>query len=426
MPRIKKQHLKRRKDGRYKLVYQGKQIMGRSEEEVFAKCKAYKRELEEENVVRENPTVSQYADAWLKRTKVGVSDQTYAEAACLLEKMTKRIGRLYVKDVRASDVKSVYSKDFDGLSDSYIRAGAQIYRAMFDAAVDDGICKKNPARADSAKPHKGTSGSHRAITDMERFWIENLCTGHRAHAAVMAMLYAGLRPQEAKALNVDRDVDFDAGTITVRESVHLDGANQYERSEKLKTKYSGREIPLFPPLREALQLKPTREAAEVHARAVKRAKRMKKPLPPPPEIPKKIGMLVSSADGNPVTVQAWRSAWESYVTEMETAINGCEERWYGKKNEYKGQDLPPFIRFTVRPYDLRHSFCTWCRDNGVEINTCVHWMGHADAKMILQIYDEFSPERSKREAEKLEKTLFRVQNQVQTDESGGEPKKSKD
>jgi hypothetical protein len=37
---------------------------------------------------------------------------------------------------------------------------------MFDAAVDDGICEKNPARAESAKPHRGTVGSHRAITDM--------------------------------------------------------------------------------------------------------------------------------------------------------------------------------------------------------------------------------------------------------------------
>jgi integrase len=127
-------------------------------------------------------------------------------------------------------------------------------------------------------------------------------------------------------------------------------------------------------------------------------------------------MLIASAAGTPVTVQAWRSAWESYVTEMETAINGCSERWYGEKREHQGKELPPFIRFTVKPYDLRHSFCTWCRDNGVEINTCVHWMGHADAKMILQIYDEFSTERSKSEAEKLKKSLFQVQTEVQAKE----------
>ena len=75
--------------------------------------------------------------------------------------------------------------------------------------------------------------------------------------------------------------------------------------------------------------------------------------------------------------------------------------------------MPPYIRFTVVPYDLRYSFCTMCRDNGVEINTCIHWMGHKDAKMILKIYDEYSQERGKREAERLEKALFGMQNGMQ-------------
>ena len=382
MPRIKKQHLKRRKDGRYCCVYHGIQFMGVTEEEALQKREEYKRGEQREGVIRENPTVSQYAESWLKRAKPDVSDQTYAESSCLLEKLTKRLGGLLLKEVRASDIKSVYSKDFAGLSDSYIRSGAQLYRAMFDAAVDDGICEKNPARAESAKPHRGTVGSHRAITDMERWWIENLCTDHRAHAAIVAMLYAGIRPQEAKALSIDRDVDFDKGLIYVRESVHLSGTNQYERTRTLKTEYSKRTIPLFFPLRTALD-------------------------------GRKSGMLIASASGELVTVQAWRSVWASYVSAMEVAINGCQERWYGKKREHQGKELPPYIHFTVKPYDLRHSFCTWCRDNGVEINTCVHWMGHADAKMILRVYDEFTPERGKIEAEKLEKLVFHMQDNMQ-------------
>lgn len=383
MPRAKRQHLKRRKDGRYVCFHLGHPCYGYTEDEAFEKREEYKRELEMEEAIRERPTVSQYAERWLKRTKVGVSDHTFAEASCLLEKFTRKIGGLYVTAVRPSDVKSVYSDAFDGLSDRYIRSGARIIRAMFDAAVDDGLIRRNPARAESAKPHRGsTQTKTRAITDQERVWIETLCTDHRAHPAVMAMLFAGLRPQEVKALNIDRDVDFVEGVIRVRESVHMDGANQYTRTEKLKTAYSRRKVPLFPPLREALK--------------------------------GKTGMLVASASGKPVTVQAWRSVWESYVTAMETAINGCPERWYGKKKEHEGKELPPFVHFAVLPYDLRHSYCTWCRDHGVEMNTTVHWMGHADAKMILQIYDEYSPERGKKEAERLEKMLFPVQSDVQT------------
>ncbi|MBR5110162.1 MAG: hypothetical protein IK099_08190 [Clostridia bacterium] len=142
-------------------------------------------------------------------------------------------------------------------------------------------------------------------------------------------------------------------------------------------------------------------------------------------------MLVTSADGNPVTIQAWKSVWESYVFSMETAINGMQERWYRRTKEHKAilkeaerlrqegkeeearlkeAEIPPWIPFTVVPYDLRHSFCTMCRDNGVELNTCVRWMGHADAKMILKIYDEVSDDRSKKEAERLEQALFGRQN----------------
>ena len=71
-----------------------------------------------------------------------------------------------------------------------------------------------------------------------------------------------------------------------------------------------------------------------------------------------------------------------------------------------GEELPPWKEFTVTPYDLRHSFASWCRDNGVELHTCVEWMGHTDATMILRIYDEVSSHRSKSEAEKLIQTAF--------------------
>jgi integrase len=109
---------------------------------------------------------------------------------------------------------------------------------------------------------------------------------------------------------------------------------------------------------------------------------------------------------------------------MEAAINGCQKRWYGRTREHKaileaGGVLPPWRSFTVVPYDLRHSFCTMCRDNGVELNTCIHWMGHTDAKMILKIYDEFSETRSNSEAKKLNQIYFQVQ-------TGGSDENEKD
>ena len=97
---------------------------------------------------------------------------------------------------------------------------------------------------------------------------------------------------------------------------------------------------------------------------------------------------------------------------METAINGIDKRWYGRTKEHKailaaGGKLPPWINFTVTPYDLRHSFATLCRDMNppIEIHTVISWMGHADAKMILKVYDEVTDNRDKSEAERLREAL---------------------
>jgi integrase len=101
---------------------------------------------------------------------------------------------------------------------------------------------------------------------------------------------------------------------------------------------------------------------------------------------------------------------------METAINGVQRRWYGRTKEHKailaaGGKLPPWIPFTVTPYDLRHTFATMLRDMQppVELHTVIKWMGHADATMLLRIYDSVTDSREATEAKQV-KQAFRCQN----------------
>ena len=37
----------------------------------------------------------------------------------------------------------------------------------------------------------------------------------------------------------------------------------------------------------------------------------------------------------------------------------------------------------------------------IELHTVIRWMGHADARMILQVYDSVTDEREAQEAERL-------------------------
>ena len=376
MPRERKPKLKKRKDGRYACRYHGQWFYSYDHDDCLRQREQFKEQ--ERRGVFMSYFVKEYAMTWLDRTYPNVTPSTKKGYRIHLQTLINAIGNLPVSDVKPSDIKQVYSNHYAGLSNSYVKAARQLYCAMFDAAVADGIITANPARDRTAKAHKGATGGHRSITPTEREWILTLCTDHRAHPVVMAMLYAGLRPQEAKALNVSTDVDFDREIITVRNTAHIDPINgqKYAISAQGKTDRANRLVPLLPPLKRALQGKQ--------------------------------GLLVTSAHGEPVTRTTWRVLWNSYVNQMETAINGVQRRWYGRTREHKailaaGGTLPPWVPFTVTPYDLRHSFATMCRDARppIELHTVIAWMGHADAKMLLQVYDAVMSDRDAQEAARL-------------------------
>ena len=381
MPRQKKP--KKRSDGRYRVRYHGIEFYSDTPDGALALREEYKRNERAGIVSRQ--TVADYALPWLKRSFPSVADSTYTGLAIHLQHLIDEIGNKRIEAVVPSDIKAVYSIQYKDCSNSYLKSAKQLFSALFDSAVADGLCRSNPARDKTAKPHKGTAPKTRPITPQERQWIETLCTDHRCYPAVMAMLYAGLRPQEVKALKINRDVDFENDLISLHEFAHNDG-QKYAYSEVGKTDMAIRTIPLFPPLKQALSGRK--------------------------------GYLITSAHGEKVTHTTWRVAWNSYKTHMETAINGIDRRWYGKTKEQKKLaeegNLPPWVEFDIVPYDLRHSFCTMCRDAGVEMNTARKWMGHADAKMILKVYDSVSEDRSAQERKKIENRLIRGQNGGQT------------
>ena len=389
MPRKKKEHLKRRKDGRFCCKYHGIAFYSyESDDEALALRDEY---IANESKGFQRQTVAEYALPWLKRSFPAVKDSTYTGLAIHLQHLVDIIGDRMISDILPSDIKRIYSEKYNGLSNSYIKGAKQLYCSLFDSALADGLIRFNPARDKSAKPHKGTKTKERILTQEQRHFIETLCTDHRAWPAVMFMLYAGVRPQEMKAVDIDRDVDFVNNVITIRETAHTDG-QKYAFTSEMKTEWSNRQIPLFPPLKQALK--------------------------------GKHGYLITSAHGERVTIQTFKTAWRSYLFCMETAINGIQKRWYGKTKEQKALaeagDLPAWIDFDIVPYTLRHAFCEMCRSAGVELNTCRSWMGHADAKMILKVYDSVSEDRSENERKKIESSLFRVQNGIQQDPEGAE------
>ena len=383
MPRIKKQVLKKRADGRYACRYKNQWFYSEDHDECLRLREEFKEQEKRGRIAVY--FVSEYAKKWVERTYPNANPRTKEAAKRHVKILCDAIGNLPVSDVKPSDIKDIYSTHYKKLSHEYIKQAKSYFCAVFDSAVADGLILSNPARDRTAKPHKGTIGGHRSITQQEREWILTKATNHRAHPLAMAMLYAGLRPQEAKALLVERDVDFKRETITVRQTAHADPDNvqKYVLTDQGKTDKANRTIPLLPPLKTAL---------EGHT-----------------------GLLITSAHGEQVTRCTWHNAWKSYQNTIEKEINGCQRRWYGKTKEHKkllaeGKQLPPWVSFTVTPYDLRKSFCTMCRNMKppIEIHTVIAWMGHADATMVLEVYDDLGDERNESEAQRLRESLTTV------------------
>ena len=252
-----------------------------------------------------------------------------------------------MKDVTPSDIKAVYN-EYLGMSDSAIRKARMLYVDLWDCAIEDGIVKSNPCRSKAARPHRGASGSHRALSSEEDDIILNCPAEFRTGALLMR--YAGLRRGEVMAFDVDRDVDFDHGMIIVSRAVHFEGNRGVVGDPK--TEAGKRSIPLPDVLRRELQ--------------------------------GRHGLVCPLKKAETVTSSAWRHIWRKYIRELEL---------------FAGHETK------IRPHDLRHSYCTTLRDAGVDLKLAIAWLGHSDEKMILRIYDHPSENRVRSAVESLNSTI---------------------
>lgn len=345
--------LKQRADGRYACKYMGKCFYGSTQREALQKRDEYRRLLDAGIKAAEaGLTVKQYAVRWVSTHKASVSDKCYDDYVRQLNAMIALIGDLRLMDVTPDDIKHVFSTHYIGYSQSVIKRARMLYISMFDAAIDSGYARSNPCRSKHAQPHKGTIGTHRSITDEERELI--MTTPHRFQLGALVMLYAGLRRGEALALRRS-DIDTSAAVIHVVRAIRYDSNQPIIDSPK--TEAGERDIPLLSQLAAAL--------------------------------PSDCDIIMPSARGTYCSEIAFRRGWSSYLLALSKAA---------------GHDI------SIRPHDLRHSFCTMLRDAGVEMKLAMQWMGHADEKMILRIYDHVTTDRIEKSVKMLEKNLSGSQN----------------
>ena len=363
MPR---QTLTKRNDGRFKCKYNGKQFYGKTQKEALQKRDEYIAN-EKAGYVHDldNISLADYSAHWLEAYRCDCGEHQRRQYAGMIDFAVENVGKKKLRDINATDLQALCNM-LVPYSTSYVSKFMTTLRGIFRSAVADGAIIRNPmdnVKRPKAKPTEG----HRALEEWERDLILENYRDHDFGLAVMVMLFAGLRRGEALYIDVDRDVDFEKKTITVRGAVSFCEGNQPTITDG-KTKSAQRVIPLLKPLEDALR---------GHH-----------------------GLISTKEDGTLMSESAFDRKFSSFKTCLEEKLNGCSKGWYGRKREHKeltanGGTLPPWKDVTFRCHDFRVDFCTRAYYAKVPVKTLQSWMGHSSTQMIMEIYAKLSAEEER-------------------------------
>ncbi len=221
---------------------------------------------------------------------------------------------------------------------------------LFDNAVDDEIISKNPAKARKIVNVGCETEERRDLTQDERQRVEDAILNMpkvQDRMYLAAIYYTGMRPGEPLGLAWE-DIDWEGKRIFVQHAVATHGNQGVVGSPK--TEAGKRTIPLTDQLAEVL--KPYRGA----------------------------GLIFLNKNGNPYSGQSRKRLWERI-------------RIYA--------NLPD----DVIPYTLRHSMGTFMRDAEVDIKASQSIMGHADSRIMLDVYAKSTPKQIETAARKIQEAF---------------------
>lgn len=346
MPR---QTLKKRPDGRYVCKYKGICFYGKTQTEALTAREEYRKREKYGSKPREQFTFLEYAAEWLPTYKQNVSVNVYNTYVRNINKIASLLPDVPLRDIRPSDIQRMYNQ-FGDYGQGHRDKIVMTTKAVFKSAVADSIIDRTPC-TDNVQMAKGKSGTHRALEPWEIKLIEETYQEERMGRYAMLMLYAGLRRGEAAVIDIDKDIDFDAGVIHVTKAIHI--VNGIPEMTTTKTASGIRDVPLFAPLRKALE--------GCHGR-----------------------LIANNSKYNLLANRTEYTAWQTYMRHLSTRA---------------GREVK------IREHDLRHTFATMLYEADVDIKTASKWMGHANEKMIISIYAHLTAKKEESAKQKIEKLL---------------------
>ena len=343
-------------------------LYAKTREELYNKEVEAKRQIEAEIFRRQNPTVEEYCEKWLRMRSATVRATTMKGYETAVRKhIIRPIGDLYMDEVTTDDLRLLLVPLAKQSASLYSKINMLI-KCIFYSAEESHVIEHNPAVTLSAKG--GVSKKEKeALTDEQVKILLDTIKNLPPYVFVMIGLYAGLRREEILALRWDC-VFLDEKTpyISVRRAWHTEH-NRPVISTELKTPAARRDIPIPKCLVECLK-----EAKEKS----------------------QSDFVIADSNGEPLAETQFMRVWK-YI-----AVRSTEERYYytyvngqaikhivkPKLGEHQPNNpkIVYTIDFPVTPHQLRHTYITNLIYASVDPKTVQYLAGHENSKITMDIY----------------------------------------
>ena len=284
---------------------------------------------------RSGRTFESWAMEWLATYKKGkVKEHTYlfTYASNVEKYIVPYFGKSRISSIRQIDVQkyfnSVRAEDGAFLSKSVLEKQKMILKSIFDAAIDNDLCARNPVKNIIITDRRGTQ-ERNVYSRSEADSVIQYANSHSLWGIVI-MLQTGIRRSELLGLKWS-DIDFSQKTIHIQRSVVQTKGEIVIGDPKTKT--SNRYIPFSDDLLDTLF-------------------RMNR-----------CGDYVVGTN-KPQSPSTFAKHFSKAMHEISQATGA------------------PILT----PHELRHTYGTLLRDSGADIYTIQKVMGHSDISVTAGIY----------------------------------------
>ena len=360
---------KKRKDGRYMTHVQigtddsgkmkRKTLYGRTIRELEEKVAETRKQVAQGILIlNDSLLLSKWAIEWLETYKNNTPYNTKAQYKNALKAhIIPALGDLKLSDIRAHHIQKLINEKN---SEGHLRTAQVIFltiNQIMKKAVNSNLIARNPAETVEMPPN--VKPQKRALTDIEKSYIEAANLNLKSRVFVSVLLYAGLRRGEALALTKN-DIDLKENTITVDKTLIIKG-NQAEIKPEPKSKAGFRTIPM-PTILSTLMAEYIQTLDTIH-------------------------LFPAAKSGTIMSVGSFTWFWEKIIAEINKAAGGTK--------------TIKIIASDITPHIFRHTYATTLYYAGVDIKTAQYLLGHSSAAITMEIYTHLNMDKPKQAVGKL-------------------------